>query len=103
MTIRGSIPRVDVPVDMKIGRTRMRTDSITAFCQRHSFSKRESQILRLATEGFSNTQIAHQVGRAHSTVLTHWKRIYKKTRMKTRSEVLASLIRFQAHTSFGPK
>jgi len=83
-------------MDRAVHRRVLPADSIDSFCRQHSFSKRESEVLRLASQGFANKKIADLMGCAHSSVISYWKRIYRKMCCQTRSEVLALLIQFQA-------
>jgi DNA-binding NarL/FixJ family response regulator len=54
-----------------------------------SLSKREQQVVALATLGRSNKFIAYELGLAHSTVRVLMARACLKLRAKTRSELVA--------------
>jgi len=75
------------------GRT---TDWVNAFCRDHGASDRERQVLQLAVHGLQNKEIAHRLACAPSTVISYWRRLFQKTGCKTRGELLALLIRYQA-------
>ncbi|MGJ8736988.1 response regulator transcription factor [Zobellia laminariae] len=56
-------------------------------------TKREIEILRLITEGFSSKQIAEQLFISYNTVRTHRNNILKNSAFKTIPEVICSSIR----------
>lgn len=62
----------------------------------HRLTSRETDITRLAIEGFSVLSIASRLNIAESTVCTHLKRIYRKLGVRSRAELawrVASLSR----------
>ncbi len=79
-----------------LSRTGESTDWLTCFCIKHSMSPRESQVLSLAAHGIQNKEIATELGCAPSTVISYWKRIFAKTKCRTRSEVLSMIIQWQS-------
>lgn len=54
-------------------------------------SKRESQIVTLASEGFTDKEIARNLGIAMGSVRTYWERMRQKTGAKNRAELLAAV------------
>ncbi len=77
-------------------KTRESTDWLTCFCIKQAMSRRESQVLVLAAHGVQNKEIASEIGCATSTVISYWKRIFAKTKCRTRSEVLSMIIQWQS-------
>lgn len=63
---------------------------ISALGQLSGLSKRETEVLKLIAEGFTNQQIADRIFTSKRTVETHRRNIIDKTHMKN----TASLIRF---------
>lgn len=51
-------------------------------------SPRESEIIALISEGFSNKEIANRLGITDGTVKTHRKKIYEKLEVSTRSQAI---------------
>lgn len=56
-------------------------------------TKRETGVLRLIGEGFTNKEIARRLFIGEFTVKDHVKKIMDKMNLKSRSEVIASLLR----------
>ena len=59
-------------------------------------SKREMEILELVSAGFSNRNIATELGIADSTVKTHLRNIYLKTDQHTRADLAISFLTSKA-------
>ena len=51
-----------------------------------NLTKRETEIVDLLPEGYTNKAIAQQLGIAEHTVETHLDRIYRKLRVQSRTE-----------------
>lgn len=58
-----------------------------------SLTPREMQILKLIVEGYSNEKIAKSIYASRDTVKTHLKSIYKKLRVKSRTEAAIEAVR----------
>lgn len=71
-------------------------DWIDGFCMEFGISPREASALRLAAAGAQNKEIADRMACAPSTIVSYWKRIFRKTRTRTRAEVLAVFIQWQS-------
>ncbi len=56
---------------------------------RAALSARESEILKLIADGFSNKEIAGQIGLAEGTVKTYRKRLYQKLEVGSRAQAIA--------------
>jgi DNA-binding NarL/FixJ family response regulator len=57
--------------------------------RRKHFSPRQSQILSLMAEGFSDKEIARKIGISYPTVRTHLDRIFRDYRVRNRTEAVA--------------
>lgn len=64
------------------------------FGRTYGLSRRESEILTLASTGHSTKEISAVLGCAPQTVGTYWERIYRKTQNDSREMVLALVLRF---------
>jgi DNA-binding NarL/FixJ family response regulator len=53
-----------------------------------SLSSREHEILKLLSQGFSNKEIANALDIAYQTVKVHFKRIYEKLHVRSRTEAV---------------
>src|SRR2546421_12235496 len=53
------------------------------------FSPRQSQILSLMAEGFSDKEIARKIGVSYPTVRTHIDRIFREYGLRNRTEAVA--------------
>lgn len=69
---------------------REKTASATTAAKTNALSKRETEILRLIAEGFTNQEISDKLFISRRTIETHRQNIISKTKMKN----TASLIRF---------
>lgn len=56
--------------------------------ENHSLSGREQQVIELAGKGFTDLQIAHELGISESTVTTYWDRIRLKYGAHHRTELV---------------
>jgi len=56
-------------------------------------SDREKQIVELASEGHTDTSIAHELGISEATVSTYWSRVRMKIGPYSRPELIARIIR----------
>jgi PAS domain S-box-containing protein len=65
-------------------------------------SKRESQILNLASEGLIDIQIALKLGITPSTVSSYWVRMRGKVGQFSRTELVANHLRSQAELKIAP-
>jgi DNA-binding NarL/FixJ family response regulator len=63
------------------------TDSQTT--RRKNFSPRQSQILSLMAEGFSDKEIARKIGVRYPTVRTHIDRVFRGYGVRNRTEAVA--------------
>lgn len=61
--------------------------------ERNRLSRREGEVLRLASNGFTDQQIAQSLGIRVSTVTTYWVRIRGKVGQLSRSEIIAGSVR----------
>ncbi|MDP3984049.1 MAG: response regulator transcription factor [Acidimicrobiia bacterium] len=59
----------------------------------YGLTKRESEVLQLVCEGFSNREIAEQTFIGEETVKTHIKAIYRKLNVRDRPEVISLALR----------
>lgn len=56
-------------------------------------SRRESQVLKLLTDGLSNRLIASELVLGQETVKTHLRNIYKKPQVNDRAQAVAVALR----------
>lgn len=56
-------------------------------------TKREGEVLSWLQEGLSNKEIALAMGISHRTVQKHLQRIYRRTDVETRTELLVRVHR----------
>jgi DNA-binding CsgD family transcriptional regulator len=56
-----------------------------------SLTGREEQVLRLVAAGLSNRQIAEQLGLRPQTVKNHVRRVFEKTDVHSRLELIGAL------------
>lgn len=59
----------------------------------YGLTKRESEVLQLVCEGFSNREIAEQAFVGEETIKTHIKAIYRKLNVRDRPEVISLALR----------
>lgn len=64
------------------------------FGHANRLSRRERQIVMLASTGHRTKEIGAALGCAIQTIGTYWERIYRKTRTTSREMVLALVLRF---------
>ena len=55
-------------------------------------SRRENEVLELLSKGMSNKQIAARLGISYETVCVHLRRIYKKLRVRSRTEAVINYL-----------
>ena len=70
-------------------------DICTAIAQKAGLSKREAELLPLALRGRTGERIAQELYISKSTVETHLRRIYQKTGVKNRQELIDLSERFE--------
>ena len=58
--------------------------------RRMHFSPRQSQILSLMAEGFSDKEIARKIGISYPTVRTHIDRVFRDYGLRNRTEAVAA-------------
>jgi DNA-binding NarL/FixJ family response regulator len=58
--------------------------------QRRHFSPRQSEILSLMAEGFSDKEIARKIGISYPTVRTHIDRVFRDYGLRNRTEAVAT-------------
>jgi DNA-binding NarL/FixJ family response regulator len=58
--------------------------------QAHLLSPREMEVLRLASEGLTNKEIAYRLGLSERTVQYHLNSVYNKTATNSRAEATAA-------------
>jgi DNA-binding CsgD family transcriptional regulator len=73
-------------------------NSVETATKRYDFTKREREVLKLILSGSSTAQIAQKLFISEGTVGDHVKNMFRKTRTKRRSELIA-LIHDNAVTS----
>lgn len=61
----------------------------------NALSERERTVLRLASQGLTDSQICVELGIAAGTLATYWKRIRLKTKLTTRPELTAAYERYR--------
>jgi DNA-binding NarL/FixJ family response regulator len=64
--------------------------SVAAFCEASRLSPRESQIVKLAAQGRSRSEIATTLGCEPATIASHWNRILRKTGLPTQRRVVSA-------------
>jgi DNA-binding CsgD family transcriptional regulator len=69
---------------------------VKSFSRRHGLSDRQGQVLSLAAVGLARKEAAAVLSCSPKTVEEHWRRICHKTRCRSATEVLASLLRVAA-------
>jgi len=67
--------------------------SIAATCIRLGLTARETEVLMLLSDGYSNKQIAQQLGITEHTVKVHLTKIFRALRVTSRAQALAYLMR----------
>lgn len=64
---------------------------LDAFCARHRVSPREQEVIELLLEGLGTAAMADRLAISEHTVRDHLKALYRKTRTRSRSELLSIL------------
>jgi DNA-binding CsgD family transcriptional regulator len=67
-------------------------EELTIATQRFGLSRREVDVVRLLLDGDSACEIAQQLGIAEYTVGDYLKRLFMKTRVRNRSEMIAKVL-----------
>lgn len=57
---------------------------------RDGFTSREGEILQLVAAGFSNKQVAEELGISIKTVGTHLERLYRRRQLRSRTEAVVA-------------
>jgi DNA-binding CsgD family transcriptional regulator len=70
------------------------------FCARHALSGREAEVLRLCVGGATAKETAIRLRCSQRTVDDYWARIFDKVGLRSKAEILASLLR--TATAFAP-
>jgi len=65
---------------------------LEAFCRRYGVTARESGVVRLLLHGYSNRDIASTLGIAPATVKRHLSRIFDKTGVDSRTQLVCRLV-----------
>jgi len=76
-----------------VARREARRSRVAAFAAAHGLGPRETLVLGEAVEGRTVKQIAARLGCTPASVYTHWKRIYKKTKLASQAAVLLAVQR----------
>jgi DNA-binding CsgD family transcriptional regulator len=63
------------------------------FCARHALSRREAEVLRLCVSGATAKETAIRLRCSQRTVDDYWARIFRKVSLRSKTEILASLLR----------
>ena len=62
---------------------------LESFCTRHRLTPREEDVVQLLLEGLTTSDMADRLGISLHTVRDHLKRLYRKTGVRSRSELLS--------------
>ena len=97
------VPTIPKPIDAETLVTLVRRlcalgpdgDPIEAFGQAYALSPREKQVLHAAALGATGKDLATRVGCTEVTVSTHWRRIFDKTKERSKPAVFAAIMRFR--------
>jgi DNA-binding CsgD family transcriptional regulator len=65
---------------------------LVRFCCEFAFSQREMRVLELASAGLSNKDIARGMCCSLRTVETYWVRMFRKSGIRSRHEILCELL-----------
>ena len=84
------VRRGGVPMSVEIARKVLGyfQDQTLAFKEAEKLSNREREVLELVAQGFSNKEIAGQLGVSLDAILWHLRHIYKKLHVHSRSEAI---------------
>ena len=61
-----------------------------------NLTKRETEVINLLPDGYTNKGIAKELGITEHTVETHLDRIFRKLRVRSRTEAACEYLRDQA-------
>jgi DNA-binding NarL/FixJ family response regulator len=97
------VPTIPKPIDAEALVTLVRRlcalgpdgDPIEAFGQAYALSPKEKQVLHAAALGATGDDLAARVGCTLVTVSTHWRRIFDKTKERSKPAVFAAIMRFR--------
>lgn len=67
--------------------------SINGFIKEYSITERESQVVKLLLNGYSNSDICDELSITQNTVKTHLKNLFQKTGARSRTELISIIIR----------
>jgi DNA-binding CsgD family transcriptional regulator len=73
---------------------------LESFCARHNLSPREEDVVRLLLEGLNTPAMADRLNISLHTVRDHLKRLYRKTGVRSRSELLSLVSSAGVQASF---
>ncbi len=83
------------PFATRLGNLIDKDNTLEAFFEENSISKREQEIIRLLLDGKSNKQIEEALFISYHTVKNHLYNIYQKLGIKNRYELVHMVTRFQ--------
>lgn len=66
---------------------------VDVFVHRYRLSPKERELVIATVQGKDLSTCAEQIGCSVGTVKTHWCRIFAKTRMRSRRDVIAGVLR----------
>jgi len=72
-----------------------------AVARKHSLSRRETEVLVVASTGACTKEVADQLGLSRKSVEYFWSRIYAKLHCRSQIEVMALLLRTAVHALHG--
>jgi len=75
---------------IKEWRRKSRGEQVDTF---HTLTGRERQVLKLAVEGFTSTEIAARLGISRRTAETHRSNIYRKLQIRSHTDLIALALR----------
>jgi DNA-binding CsgD family transcriptional regulator len=68
---------------------------LARFCEKHGISKREQDIIEQVMAGRSNKDIEKALFISHNTVKNHLYKVFQKTGVKSRSQLVHRVLRFE--------
>jgi DNA-binding NarL/FixJ family response regulator len=77
------------------GDARVVSAQVLVSVRRKHFSPRQSEILSLMAEGFSDKEIARKIGISYPTVRTHIDRVFRDYGLRNRTEAVATWLMLQ--------
>ncbi len=85
----------DAEMSMMLGKELDKNMFIDNFCEKFNISKREKDILILLLNGKNNREICSKLCISINTIKTHISKIYEKTNVKNRVELLKLILKFK--------